>query len=173
MPLHEYKACLHRLCVGKLKIRPLTSLFLSSRPGCADSLRDIQPAAGLRSVSTPRVLYTRLSSACRSATNSADAGPDAFFAVASRCLREILVEHARARAALTVNSVLDCLTIIELGDGLNELALIEPRMSQAIELHCFAGPGKEQIAGTLDIEPAIVSRELRFAEAWLKRRLSQ
>jgi hypothetical protein len=105
--------------------------------------------------------------------DSADAGPDAFFAVASRCLREILVEHARARAALTVGSVLHSLTIIELDDALNELALIEPRMSQAIELRCFAGPGKEQIAGTPDIEPAIVSRELRFAEAWLKRRLSQ
>lgn len=111
-----------------------------------------------------------------------------FLAIAARCMRQILVDHARARMARKRGSGVQPVemsefvsgiptsnprAILALDDALAALALIEPRRSQAVELHYFTGLGIEELAQVLKISVRTVRRELRMAEAWLTRELSR
>jgi RNA polymerase sigma-70 factor, ECF subfamily len=109
-----------------------------------------------------------------------------FYAVAARLLRQILVDHARAKgtqkrgagaAEIPVEeAVLVSATppsgILDLDDALNRLAQQDERKSRLIELIYFGGLTYEEAAAALQISPATVHRELRMAKAWLYRDLS-
>jgi RNA polymerase sigma-70 factor (ECF subfamily) len=103
-----------------------------------------------------------------------------FFAVASRAMRRILVDHARARGArkrgadpsrVTLDESIPApgksLDVLELDEALGRLAALDDRKARAVELHYFGGLSYEEIAGILGISPATVDRDLRFAKAWL------
>ncbi len=101
-------------------------------------------------------------------------------------MRMILVDHARAHAALkrgsdAVRIPLDQVEIssgdagvdvLALHEALGRLANLDQRKAQAIELRYFAGLGVEETAEALGISVATVRRELRFAENWLYRELT-
>ena len=54
------------------------------------------------------------------------------------------------------------------------LAEHDPRKASILELHVFGGLTYEETARVLDLSPATVNRELRFAKAWvLKEVLAQ
>lgn len=109
-----------------------------------------------------------------------------FFAMASRVMRNVLVDMVRytkaeKRAkALTVH-LEDCGDIgsgasdilLELNDALDRFALEHSRAAQIIEMRYFAGMTVEESAAALSISPATVHRELRFAQAWLHRELAR
>jgi len=109
-----------------------------------------------------------------------------FFRVASRLMRQILVDHARKHrsqkrgsgaAKLSFDEALDLApersaTLIALDDALSALAEIDPRRAKIIELRFFGGFNVEETAQALGVSVATIGREQRLAEAWLHRELS-
>ena len=106
-----------------------------------------------------------------------------FFGVASQLMRQILVDHARARSAVKrgggeVKLSLDAgmqyseersEELVALDDALRDLAKLDERKSKVVELRYFGGLSVEETAEALGISVATVGRELRFAEAWLHK----
>ncbi len=101
-----------------------------------------------------------------------------FFALASRLMRRVLVDHAKSRSRLKRNAGdADRLPpsgfdVVALDDALESLAQLEPRLAQVIELHYFGGLTYEQIAETAGASTATVHRDIRLARAWLLNELS-
>ena len=109
-----------------------------------------------------------------------------FFALASRMMRRILVDHARARAAgnrpeeglrIALDSELASIDprgcdLILLDQSLSELAHLDPRQASIVELCYFGGLTEEEIATNMSVSRSTVARELRSAKAWLYRRMT-
>ncbi len=110
-----------------------------------------------------------------------------FFALASRLMRRVLVDHAKSRSRLKRNSgardlgpedtgevpapVVD-FDVVALDDALEGLQQMEPRLAQVIELHYFGGLTYDQIAAALAMSAATVHRDIRLARAWLLNEIS-
>jgi RNA polymerase sigma factor (TIGR02999 family) len=103
-----------------------------------------------------------------------------FFALASRLMRRVLVDHAKSRSRIKRNAgvrefaaeELNALPVadfdvIALDDALESLLQMEPRLAQVIELHYFGGLTYEQIATAVGASTATVHRDIRLARAWL------
>ena len=107
-----------------------------------------------------------------------------FIAIAAHHMRQILVEHARRKKAgkrggaearpvelddahVSAGAPPDS-DLIRLDDGLNDLARLDGRQAQIVELHYFGGLSFEEIADFLEIGRSTVIRDLRMAQAWLK-----
>jgi RNA polymerase sigma factor (TIGR02999 family) len=109
-----------------------------------------------------------------------------FFALASRMMRRILVDHARARAAakrpdgvlrVTLDGDLASVAprgcdLLMLDQALSELALLDQRQESIVELCYFGGLTEVEVAGALSVSRSTVARELRSAKAWLYRRMT-
>ena len=109
-----------------------------------------------------------------------------FFGVAARLMRQILVDHARSRSrakrgggaqmvTLAEQLVLykEAADVIALDDALNNLAEMDPRKSQIVELKCFSGLTTDEVAEVLKITSRTVEREWRKAKAWLNRAINK
>lgn len=108
-----------------------------------------------------------------------------FFAVAAKMIRRILVDHAREKSAvkrggqMQPQSLDEALTIpvqpevdlIELNEAMEELAAIDSRKSQVVEMRFFAGLAAKDIAAVLGVTEPTVRRDWNIARAWLYRRL--
>jgi RNA polymerase sigma factor (TIGR02999 family) len=104
-----------------------------------------------------------------------------FFALASRLMRRVLVDHAKSRSRMKRNSgARDLLAeetgemlppvdfdVVALDDALEGLQQMEPRLAQVIELHYFGGLTYDQIAAAVGTSAATVHRDIRLARAWL------
>ncbi|MEA3196227.1 MAG: hypothetical protein QOF32_279 [Gammaproteobacteria bacterium] len=104
-----------------------------------------------------------------------------FFALASRLMRRVLVDHAKTRSRMKRNGgAKDTVTdemhetapamdfdVIALDDALEGLQQMEPRLAQVIELHYFGGLTYDQIAAAVGASAATVHRDIRLARAWL------
>ena len=108
-----------------------------------------------------------------------------FFGIASQLMRRILVDHARQHqaakrpgAAVKVSlddrigaaSPPDC-ELLLLDDALTELAAIEPRQAQIVELRYFGGLSEQETAAAMSLSRATVTREWQTARGWLYRRM--
>lgn len=105
-----------------------------------------------------------------------------FFAVSSRIMRRILVDHARARrtlkrggpdARVTLDEALIVAKelpddFVALDDALHALAAFDERKSRVIELRFFGGLSVEETAAALAVSPDTVMRDWRLARAWLQ-----
>jgi RNA polymerase sigma-70 factor (ECF subfamily) len=107
-----------------------------------------------------------------------------FYAVAARVMRQILVDHARSRRAAKRGSELKVALderfdfaperdriVIALDDALEVLAGEDDRKARLVEMRFFAGMTAEEIAECLGTQVHIVRRELRVAQAWLRREM--
>ncbi|MGE3844473.1 MAG: sigma-70 family RNA polymerase sigma factor [Vicinamibacterales bacterium] len=106
-----------------------------------------------------------------------------FLAIAAQCMRRVLVDHARRRAAQKrgADPVLVALDsdvrvpgasdVLALDDALKVLEQLDARQHRVVELRYFAGLGIEDIASTLNMSPSTVKREWATARAWLRREL--
>lgn len=104
-----------------------------------------------------------------------------FLSMASRVMRRLLVDHARARrAAKRGGGVVpveladdlylsdDSATLIaEVDEALDRLEHINPRQCRIVEQRFFGGLSLEETAEALALSLATVKRDLRFARAWL------
>src|SRR5712675_3500456 len=101
-----------------------------------------------------------------------------FFALASRLMRRVLVDHAKSRSRIKRNAgELDLppatnFGVVALDDALESLVQLEPRLAQVIELHYFGGLTYEQIAEAAGASAATVHRDIRLARAWLLNEMS-
>lgn len=110
-----------------------------------------------------------------------------FFGLASKLMRNILVDHARRRGAAKRGgeqlklslSKADRLgnsqdvELSRLDDALNELAAVRPDHSRIVELRFFGGLTIEETAEVMGISHATVERGWNFARAWLRREMSK
>ena len=62
--------------------------------------------------------------------------------------------------------------LVALDEALQELAQFDPRKSRIIELRYFGGLSIEEIGEVEGIAVATVRRQMRTAEAWLHREMS-
>lgn len=113
-----------------------------------------------------------------------------FLAVASRVMRQVLVDYARARASQKRGGELvsplwdanlevpdesgsDLVDLIELDDALTALAAESETKAQLIEMRFFGGMTAEETAEALGMSAHVVRHELRFAQAWLRRHMTR
>jgi RNA polymerase sigma factor (TIGR02999 family) len=109
-----------------------------------------------------------------------------FFGVAAQIMRRILVDFARRRPrvaqdaearhisleqAMTVTDEKDS-DLLALDEALKDLARIDARKSQIVELRFFGGLSVDETAEVMRISPVTVMREWNKAKAWLYRELS-
>ncbi|HJQ37105.1 MAG TPA: sigma-70 family RNA polymerase sigma factor [Thermoanaerobaculia bacterium] len=111
-----------------------------------------------------------------------------FFAIASRIMRRILVDHARANLAqkrgagspvlqvvdalqMSATSTMDAAELIDLDRALDRLAAEEPRLSRLIELRFFGGLNIDEVSALLGCSPRTAKRDWAFARAWLLHKL--
>ncbi len=108
-----------------------------------------------------------------------------FFGVAAGVMRRVLVDHARRHRTEKRGGKWDKLEfdealmpglarsvdLVALDEALLELAKIDLRQSQIVELRFFGGLTTEEAAEVLDVSPRTIKREWRRAKAWLRREI--
>jgi RNA polymerase sigma factor (TIGR02999 family) len=108
-----------------------------------------------------------------------------FERVAARAMRQVLVDHARARKAdkrggqeervlLTedvVQAGTDGTDALALDEALERLCGLDPEVAQVAELRCFGGLQHDEVARVLDCSERTVERRWRFARSWLRKEL--
>lgn len=108
-----------------------------------------------------------------------------FYGIASRVMRQILVDIARAKAAakrgaaqvIGVAELPDVAlqpdrSVLALEDALEWLEKVDERKGRLIEMRYFGGMTAEDCALTLSIPVHVVRRELRLARAWLRKQMA-
>lgn len=115
-------------------------------------------------------------------------GRDHFMAVAAKAMRQVLVDHSRAKkadkrgsGAPRANISIDGLTaapnssrevrVLELDDLLTHLAKADERSARVAEMRLFGGMEQEQIARVLGVSRMTVTTDWQFARAWLASRV--
>jgi RNA polymerase sigma factor (TIGR02999 family) len=108
-----------------------------------------------------------------------------FLAVASRLMRQILVDHARGhraakrggglklelQEAMALQKARD-VDLIALDNALNELARLDPQQTRIVEMRFFGGLSIEDTAEVIGVSRTTVKREWATARAWLLREMS-
>ena len=107
-----------------------------------------------------------------------------FLAMASRIMRRVLVDAARAKAYQKRGAGAQRVTLgdalavpqggqdfVALDDALKELERVDPRKCQVVEMRFFGGLSAEETAEALDVSVGTVLRDWRLAKAWLAREL--
>ncbi len=108
-----------------------------------------------------------------------------FYAVLSRAMRFVVVDHARRRSAekrgggaspltletdrLGIGS--DAETVLAVHSALDQLAALDSRLAGIVEARFFAGMTEAEIAASLHVSTRTVQRDWRRARAWLLRLL--
>lgn len=98
-----------------------------------------------------------------------------FFALACRAMRQVKIQHYRAKQALKRQNEPDMDAWVE-GKSIDALALEEalcaleiqhPRLARVVETRFFAGFGREEAASLLGISPATLDRDWLRAKTYL------
>lgn len=111
----------------------------------------------------------------------------AFFGFASGAMRHILIDHVRTgqaekrgarqvRVPLTEDLQLvdpSDSNLLDLHAALDELAAIDPRKAELVQLCAFLGCGQAEAAELLEISLATARRDFRMARAWLAQRMER
>ena len=110
-----------------------------------------------------------------------------FMAVSAQLMRRILVDFARSRnylkrgagaqqvtldEAMMISEAPD-VDLVELDRALAQLAAVDARKSQVVELRFFGGLTEEEAAEVLKVSPETVRRDLRLAKTWLLREMDR
>ncbi len=109
-----------------------------------------------------------------------------FVAMASRLMRQILVDYARGHKAskrgadrkveldtgMAIAKV-KSVDVIELNDALDDLAQIDEQQSRIVELRFFGGLTTEETAEILEVSAATVKRDWSVAKSWLTRQMKK
>jgi RNA polymerase sigma factor (TIGR02999 family) len=108
-----------------------------------------------------------------------------FYGIASRLMRQILVDAARAKASEKRSAAAEVAladvaeigvqpqrTLLAIDDALNELARTDSLKVKLIEMRYFGGMTAEECAEHLAMSVHVVRREMRLAKAWLRKELA-
>lgn len=148
----------------------------------ASFLRHERPDHTLQPTALVHEVYLKLA-----AYGPIPGGRTHFLVLAANAMRQILVDHARARAAgkrsgsrrrVALSNAIpaggmtleDCVVI---DDALRRLALEDPRAARIVELRVFAGLSIVEIAGELGLSDRWTREQWRHGRAWLRRALAE
>jgi RNA polymerase sigma factor (TIGR02999 family) len=108
-----------------------------------------------------------------------------FIAVASRLMRQILVDYARSRGAskrdggcrIALENLADLpgaedTELIALDQALDDLSRLDARQARIVEMKFFGGLSAPEISDVLGISRATVDRDWATARVWLHRQMS-
>ena len=109
-----------------------------------------------------------------------------FLAIAAVAMRQILVDRARARAALKRGGTQarvtldedalavddDPVALLEIDEALDQLAAVSPRLARVVELRFYGGLSEEEIALALGLTVRTVQRDWSKARMLLRRALA-
>ena len=109
-----------------------------------------------------------------------------FYAVCAQAMRRILVDRARSRASVKRGGRIQMVELSEastapekqaanlvaLDEALTELAAIDQRKAQIVEMRYFGGMSVEETAEALDVSAVTVMRDWSTAKAWLLRAMT-
>jgi len=112
-----------------------------------------------------------------------------FLAVASRVMRQVLVDHARSRCAqkrlgdkhyslsdmnveIRNEHSPELNELLQLDAALKDLAAENEILARLIEMRYFGGMTAEESAEALGISVHVARHDIRYAQAWLRRRLA-
>ncbi len=111
-----------------------------------------------------------------------------FMAYASKAMRNLLIDHARARASakrggggrrvtlvdeVVGDRTLDREQVLSLNKALDRLAEHDERQARVVELRYFGGLKVDEVAEVLGVSKRTVEGYWTHARAWLLRELSQ
>lgn len=108
-----------------------------------------------------------------------------FYGIASRLMRQVLVDMSRARASqkrsaqeVKLEEIPDLpeqpnASLLIMDEALTRLAETDPLKVQLIEMRFFGGMTAEESAEVLAISVHVIRRELRLAQAWLRREMAE
>jgi RNA polymerase sigma-70 factor, ECF subfamily len=107
-----------------------------------------------------------------------------FLATAARAMRQILVDHARARGAgkrgggafkvtlsLAGASEAEAFDLLAFDEALRRLESLDEQQARIVELRYLVGLSVEEVAESLGVSPRTVKRDAAMAKAWLFREL--
>lgn len=109
-----------------------------------------------------------------------------FFGVAARLMRQILVDNARSQKAdkrlggrqkISLDDAPpiftreDAAKLLTLNDALTKLDSLDKRKARVVEMRAFGGMSVADTAEALGISEPTVKRDMRIAQAWLRREL--
>lgn len=109
-----------------------------------------------------------------------------FYGIAARVMRQVLVDHARKRdavkrgadkrAPVSVSKVADPaggkdIDVLALHVALDELAALDRRQAQVVELRYFGGLTEAEVADVLGVSPVTVRRDVASAKFFLGKRM--
>lgn len=117
-------------------------------------------------------------------------GRDHFMAVAARAMRQVLVDHSRAKNAAKrgggarradvsiaglgeAEAVPRDVQVLELNELLELLSRLAERSARVAEMRLFGGMDTQQIAGVLGISDFTVKQDWQFARAWLAGKMQE
>ena len=109
-----------------------------------------------------------------------------FFAVASRAMRQLLIDHARKRhagkrgggeiaielSAVEIAGHDRSSELLAVDEALKRLEAFDPRLAQVVQWRFFGGLTELEIAGALGMSERTVKRDWRRARAFLQRDLT-
>ena len=111
-----------------------------------------------------------------------------FFTYAATVMRSVIVDMARARLAdrrgggvadIPINTVLEASlasplddSVVQINEALHQLAVVEPRLAQVVEMRYFGGLTMLEIAEALDVTERTVARDWTKARSLLAAMLS-
>jgi RNA polymerase sigma factor (TIGR02999 family) len=110
-----------------------------------------------------------------------------FYGVAAKLMRRVLVDLARTRLAQKRGGRMQKITldegllvsdrnsrhVVAVDDALSELAKVDARKAQVVELRFFGGLSVDESAEVLKVSPDTVMRDWKMAKVWLLRELSE
>ena len=108
-----------------------------------------------------------------------------FFGAAAEAMRRILVENARRKQAVKRGGGLareivseskiaapqSSVDLLELNEGLDRLAEIDPQAAQLVKLRCFVGLTLSEASDVLDVSARTADRIWSYARSWLLKEL--
>jgi RNA polymerase sigma-70 factor (ECF subfamily) len=159
--------------------RLFSTIYTELRKVAASRRRLENPAHSLETTALVQEAYLRLNHQRRVFWKNRGH----FFALASRAMRRILVDHARRRKAAKRGgahpSPLDSVALavagpvdlVELDVALEKLERVDPREAKVVELRFFVGLTVPEVAEALGLSRATVERDWSTARVWLRREL--
>lgn len=108
-----------------------------------------------------------------------------FLCLAARAMRQILIDHARQRAAAKRGQGWDRVTlhenvalaagnefaILELNEAIEKLAALDERAARVAEMRLFGGMTVREVGHVLDVSQRTVDDDWAMARAWLSREI--
>jgi RNA polymerase sigma factor (TIGR02999 family) len=168
----------------------MQSVYDDLRRIAANHLRNERPDHTLQPTALLHEMYVKLAEDQERRFSS----PTHFLALASRVMRQVLVDYARTRgrkkrgagkrnAADDISTLkdlqiesdhsIDPVEILELNRAIDALAQEDELLARLIEMRYFGGMTAKEAAEEIGQSVHIVRHDLRLAQAWLKRHLDR